>query len=84
MAYFHGVHTSEQATSVLAPVQVAAGLPVIIGTAPVPLAEDGAVNTPVICYSYQEAVSQLGYSKDWASYTLCEAIYSELKPLNKN
>lgn len=79
MAYFHGVHTSEQATSVLAPVQVAAGLPVIIGTAPVHLAEDGAVNTPVICYSYQEAVSQLGYSKDWASYTLCEAIYSEFQ-----
>ena len=44
MAYFHGVHTSEQATSVLAPVQVAAGLPVIVGTAPVHLAEDGAVN----------------------------------------
>ena len=40
MAFYHGVKTSEQATSVIAPVQTTAGLPVVFGTAPVHLTED--------------------------------------------
>ena len=35
MAYKHGVYTTEQATSLVAPVVATAGLQVVIGTAPV-------------------------------------------------
>lgn len=81
MAYFHGVKASEVPTSIIAPVQTTAGLPVVFGTAPVHLTDDPAayVNKPVICYSWSEAVAALGYSGDWDKYTLCEAMYSEFK-----
>ena len=83
MAFYHGVKTSEQATSVIAPVQTTAGLPVVFGTAPVHLTEDpsAVVNKPIICYSWEEAVQQLGYSEDWAHFTLCEAMYAQFKYL---
>lgn len=49
------------------------GLIVCFGTAPVHLATAPAdANTPVLCYTYQEAVSNFGYSDDWEKYTLCE------------
>ncbi|WP_297569499.1 phage tail sheath family protein [uncultured Anaerovibrio sp.] len=81
MAYFHGVKASEVPTSIVAPVQTTAGLPVVFGTAPVHLTDDPTayVNKPVICYSWAEAVDALGYSDDWDKYTLCEAMYSEFK-----
>lgn len=81
MAFYHGVKTSEQATSVIAPVQTTAGLPIVFGTAPVHLTEDpnAVVNKPIICYSWEEAVQQLGYSEDWAHFTLCEAMYAQFK-----
>lgn len=81
MAFFHGVRASEVPTSIVAPVQTTAGLPVVFGTAPVHLTEDPTayVNKPVICYSYAEAVAALGYSADWESYSLCEVIYSQFK-----
>ena len=81
MAFFHGVRASEVPTSIVAPVQTTAGLPVVFGTAPVHLTEDpmAYVNKPVICYSYAEAVAALGYSADWESYSLCEVIYSQFK-----
>lgn len=78
MAYQHGVYVSEQATSIVPAVNTTAGLPVVFGTAPIHLATDpAAANKPVLCYTYAEAVQQLGYSTDWASYTLCEVIYSQ-------
>lgn len=84
MAYKHGVYTSEIPTSIVPPVNTAAGLPVIFGTAPVHLAIDRApVNKPVLCYSYAEAVAAFGYSKDWKKYTLCEAIYSQFALYNR-
>lgn len=44
MTYKHGVYSSEAATSVLPPVKTTAGLPVVIGTAPVNLtADEGGV-----------------------------------------
>lgn len=81
MAYFHGVRASEVATSVVTPVSTTAGLPIVFGTAPVHLTSDPTayVNKPVICYSWSEAVSALGYSEDWDNYTLSEAMYSEFK-----
>lgn len=76
-AYKHGVYASEKATSMTAPIAGTAGLQVIIGTAPVNmLGADFAdkVNKPILANNYSEAVEAVGYSSDFASYTLCEAI----------
>jgi hypothetical protein len=81
--YKHGVSVSEATTSVAPPVRVAAGLPVVVGTAPINLANTQEyVNKPLLAYTYQEAVNALGYSKDWASYTLCEFIKSHFALFN--
>lgn len=76
MAYKHGVYVQEQATSLAAPVLGTAGLQVVVGTAPVNLLEDpaAAVNTPLLVQSYQEAAQAVGYSSNFAAYTLCESI----------
>lgn len=80
----HGVYASEQATSLVAPVQTNAALPVIFGTAPVHLASDpAAANRPVLCYGLDEAVAALGYSKDWSKYTLCESMYAFFQVYNR-
>lgn len=83
MAYQHGVRVLEQATGVVAPIEGTAGLQVVFGTAPVNLAADpyAVTNKPVIAYNWSEAVSQLGYSKDYAKYTLCESMYASFKLL---
>ena len=75
--YKHGVYTSEKATSMTAPILGTAGLQVIVGTAPVNmLGADfaDAVNKPILANNYAEAVAAVGYSDDFANYTLCEAI----------
>lgn len=77
MAYKHGVYGSEIPTSIVAPVNTTAGLPVVFGTAPVHLVDNPIINKPVLCYEYAEAVKAFGFSDDWDSYTLCEAMYSE-------
>jgi hypothetical protein len=79
MAYKHGVYVSEVSTSVIPPVQTNVGLPVVFGTAPVNLVSgdgSGKTNEPILCYTYQEAVQELGYSDDWEKYTLCEFMKS--------
>ncbi|MDI3534825.1 MAG: uncharacterized protein PWQ82_1190 [Thermosediminibacterales bacterium] len=79
MAYKHGIYVSEVPTSVIPPVKTNAGLPVVFGTAPVNLvSEDGSgkTNEPILCYTYQEVVQELGYSDDWKNYTLCEFMKS--------
>jgi phage tail sheath protein FI len=77
MSYRHGAYVSEAPTSVIPPVQVSAGIPVVFGTAPINLAADQSyVNKPFLAYSYAEAVAALGYSDDWTSYTLCEFMKS--------
>lgn len=75
--YKHGVYVTEQPTSIKPPVNTAGCLPVIIGTAPIHLAKSPAKpNTPVLCYSYSEAVEAFGFSDDFKNYTLSEAIYA--------
>ncbi len=66
MAFQHGVRVQEQATSIAAPVTGTAGLQVVFGTAPINLAADpySVTNTPIIAYSWSEAVAKLGYSAD--------------------
>lgn len=77
MAFKHGVYKSEIPTGIVPPVQGEAGLPVVIGTAPVYQVDASNVNKPVLCYTYKEAVEAFGFSSDWANYTLCEFIYSQ-------
>lgn len=77
MAYKHGIYGSEIPTSLLPMTESDAGLPVVFGTAPVHLATDAAKpNTPVLCYTLKEAKKKFGYSDDFDSYTLCEAMSS--------
>ena len=59
MAYKHGVYVSEVPTSIIPPVRTTAGLPFVVGTAPINLTDKTNVNRPVLCYSYQEAVEAL-------------------------
>lgn len=74
----HGIRVQEVPTTIIPPVNTQGCLPVFFGTAPLHLAKNPTpVNTPVLCYTYQEAVEALGYSDDWEKYTLCEAIYSQ-------
>ena len=83
MAYKHGIYTGEVATSLVPMTQTDSGLIVAFGTAPVHLASDpAAVNTPVLCYTYAEAVAAFGYSDDWDKYTLCEVMKSQFALFN--
>lgn len=85
MPYQHGVRTSEVATSLLPTTEVDSALPVIVGTAPVSMADATNVNRPVLCHSYDEFVQNFGYVppalnstsglKEYA-FTLCEAAYA--------
>lgn len=86
MAFEHGVRVQEQATSLTVPIEGTAGLQVIFGTAPVNLAADpyAATNTPIITYSWDEAVKKIGYSAELDEnghfkYTLCGPEYINYK-----
>lgn len=76
MAYNHGIRVMEQPTGLRAPITSTAGLQVVFGTAPVNLVADPyqAVNKPVIAYTFAEAAEQLGYSDDYANYSLCQSM----------
>lgn len=76
MAITHGFNKTEATTSVSAPVSVNSGLQVVVGTAPANMLENPAasVNTPLLALSFKEAAAAVGYSDDFASYTLCEAV----------
>lgn len=76
MAFRHGVYKQEVPTSIVAPTQGYAGLPVIFGTAPVFMGDRTCVHKTKLVSTYEEAVEIFGYSDDWASWTLCEFIYS--------
>ncbi len=81
--YKHGVYGSEVPTSLIPMTEVSAGLPVVFGTAPIHKALAPAKpNTPILCYTYAEAVKQLGYSDDWEKYTLCEFMKSHFALFN--
>ena len=84
MAYQHGVYITERETSLVAPLTGTAGLQVIVGTAPVNMAENpyDCTNKPVIAYSYAEAVANVGYSDNWKDFTICQSIYASFQVLN--
>lgn len=72
MSFFHGIKSSELATSIKPSVQTG-NLPVIVGTAPVNLANDPKINKPQILYTWAEVSEYFGYVDDIENYTLCEA-----------
>lgn len=77
MAYKHGISEFRRIrTNVAAPVMLENGVPVIFGTAPVNLAANpkAATNQLFLCKTFAEAVQNLGYSDDYESYTLCQAM----------
>ena len=79
----HGVYVLEQATSAATPATVETGVPFFIGASPIQNADSPATpGVPVLCTSWNEAVQKLGYSDDWATYPLCEAMYSHFKLFN--
>ena len=70
----HGVSWADVPTSVIAPVQADVGVNVVFGAAPLHLSKNGRdfINKPRIYNRYEDAVAELGYSSDWATYDLCE------------
>lgn len=82
MAYQHGARASEVPSSIVPSVTTTNGLPVVFGTAPVNLVENAPVNKPILCYSYGEAVKQLGFSENFNDYTLSEFMSSHFTLFN--
>lgn len=78
--YKHGAYGQIQAVGTRV-ADNSQGAIVYVGTAPVQTIEGGAknVNRPVAVSSIAEARKLFGYSEDWASYTLCEAIHAHLE-----
>ena len=79
MAYKHGPYGEQQAVGDRVATQSQSAI-VVIGTAPVhtlalETGESYNVNKPVLVANIAEARRAFGYSDDWASYTLCEAMH---------
>lgn len=77
--YQHGISVQENPTSITPPITSNSGVQVIVGTAPINMATNPAVNKPVIAYSWGEAVEQLGYNDDWDNYNLSEVMDASFK-----
>lgn len=77
LTYKHGTY-GEFAKSIAGAATQASTIPVYIGTAPVNLirgyADGKAINTPVLLRTFDGATQSIGYSADWASFTLGEAV----------
>ena len=75
--YKHGVTWRDVPTSIVAPITADSGIPVAVGAAPVHMADSPApLNVPRVYYSYEEAANEMGFSYDFASYGLCEVMYT--------
>ena len=75
MTMKHGVYVTKEGKAKTAPEVVDSGIPFYIGASPVQGASSPAkVGVPVLCESFEDAREKLGYSDDWTSYPLCEAM----------
>lgn len=76
MAYKHGAY-GELTTSKVTDAQQSDVVAAYIGTAPVNLirgyADKKLINMPIKVANMSDAQNKLGYAKDWAAFTLCEA-----------
>ncbi|MEO3948040.1 hypothetical protein [Gorillibacterium sp. CAU 1737] len=79
MTYKHGIYGVQAPTTDALPPAGVGTLPIYIGTAPVQQTSNPAIHVPVILNTFEDAVAKLGYSDNWSSYTLCEAIYAHFK-----
>lgn len=79
--YKHGAYVQEVNAGIAAPVINNTGLHVIFGTAPVNMAlePEKTANQLIKVDTYEEAVEKLGYSEDYESYTLCQAMDAYFK-----
>lgn len=75
----HGVYVTQNATSIDAPTLAQTGIPFVIGTAPLSGDNAATAGEPVLCASWDDAESALGYNTDWSKYTLCEFMYSHFR-----
>lgn len=76
----HGIYIARGKPTQSVPVAAESGIPFVIGAAPVQTAATPAkAGIPVICESWEDVVSKLGYSDDWDSYNLCEFAYAYFK-----
>lgn len=84
MPYLHGVYIYEDPTPVIAPLYCDSAIQVVVGTAPVNMAQDisGAVNKPILVNSFTEAVKRVGYSDNFSKYTLCQSIDASFRVFN--
>lgn len=80
MAYIHGAYATIGSISSTVVEDCKVGI-VYVGTAPVHTVPGGneRVNVPVVCNSMADARALLGYSDDWATYTLCEAMHTHFE-----
>jgi hypothetical protein len=78
--YLHGAYGQIQAVGTRV-ADDSQGAIVYIGTAPVNQVEGGAdnVNKPIVVNNIAEARKFFGYSDDWASFTLCEAMHAHFE-----
>lgn len=75
MTMKHGVYVTKEGKAKTAPEVVDSGIPFYIGASPVQGASSPAkAGVPVLCESFEDAREKLGYSDDWTSYPLCEAM----------
>lgn len=74
----HGIFIQEEATALTAPISGQSAIQVVIGTAPVNMAQnpETLVNVPLLANSATEAKSLLGYSENFERYTLCQTMYA--------
>lgn len=79
--YLHGAYGQLIPTQDTLPPSGVATLPVYIGTAPVQQIIDysNVVNKPILINSFDEAKSKIGYSDDWKTFTLCEAVFAHFR-----
>lgn len=83
-SFKHGVYYNSVPTNAFAVVEANASVIVAVGTAPVHMNPSPTgtfssggnhyttvVNTPLLAFSLADAVGDLGYTGDWANYTLC-------------
>ena len=80
--YLHGVY-GEQIPYNNDPVPATGTIPAYIGTAPIQRLNAAGdpgfnyapyINAPLLIRRYRDAENRLGYTTDWANFTLCEAV----------
>lgn len=85
LVYKHGTY-GEFAETVARPTTQSGTLAVYVGTAPVNLVRgyEAYVNAPVYMADFNAAKRYMGYSDNWASFTLCEAFKAHFDNLAGN